>query len=504
MRKALCFLLAILLILPALALAADWQADPDGLKVYFRNPDEWTVVTKDNLDENMAVCLRRGDTEADVRARFKTGNIRWEAYHNKLPDGCVRYEVWEDELTRNVWNLNTLNSKERTAFMDALGKDWSAGPYRFINARFQSDGTVKHLILLGVISNLPLKYESGYAALRVANGKAFLTGYFQANGRASKLSYLSSQKDVLARLTGFADWDRTTWLTEFAPECADLSAGSDRIINAHTGTVRLRGTTEPGAKVTARSGDYDAEADVDADGQFTVEIPLTAEGNMAVDYTAAITGKADNTLFETVPIDDSKASLTLTAYPAGEVWGAISLKGEVANSATVTYTLDGSEPRVIPVTGGAFEAAVDAADFIPHTLTVTASEVGLKNCSVTLAFTRGYDDFDAGVKAFAKSLVKVTARQLADDPAAYTGSFIKMEFRVTDARYDSEGITLNASAKTGNKSYPMLLKANGYMDDMVAGGMTVTVYGIVEAPLPEDDLPCVRVAFLSYIKIILR
>ena len=94
MKRILCILL-VLLMLPMISLA-ELQMETvsnsrilfpelDQMKARFRTIDEWTIVHKDNLDEHMELLLKRGDSEADIRARFAEDTLLFEAYFVSFP-----------------------------------------------------------------------------------------------------------------------------------------------------------------------------------------------------------------------------------------------------------------------------------------------------------------------------------------------------------------------------------------------------------------------------------
>jgi hypothetical protein len=50
----------------------------------------------------------------------------------------------------------------------------------------------------------------------------------------------------------------------------------------------------------------------------------------------------------------------------------------------------------------------------------------------------------------------------------------------------------------------MILKSNGFINDMIVDGMSITVYGIVEARTNETKLPQVRIVYVTYLNVTFR
>jgi len=132
MKKQVLALLLVLLLLPLPALGWEIEYDYqnnymnfpelDGMKTYFRHVEEWTLVTGEDYTQHMDRLLARGDTEEAIHARFGEETLLWEAYWDELPqDTGMRMECFEDEYTREVWNLYTLSTKERSRLVETVG-----------------------------------------------------------------------------------------------------------------------------------------------------------------------------------------------------------------------------------------------------------------------------------------------------------------------------------------------------------------------------------------------
>jgi len=507
-RKIVCLLMALVLLplCAAQARTSGWHIDENGLKLYFRNIDEWTLVSPDTVEEHMELCTSRGYTQQEVRERFASGRIVWEAYHPRLKDGFMRYEVWSDENTRNAWDLNMLPTAERNAWIHALDI-YGTEEYSFVNPSYVSMGKEKHLLITGVTKNPPYRYESGYGALTVRNGLGLLYTYIQNKDRASQRNYFKTVFEFVGSQTNVTSMDHIFFMPEILPEAVDVFMDPDIVINAHTGENRFRGATEKDTRITAAWGGNSGEATADKDGNFTVSVPITMEGEMAVSLTAKKKGHSDNyTSVLSIPINDSMARLTLTEYPAYETEAdSFTLSGMAAPGAAVFLTLNGDDPimRIADADGKFSQKFEGLEDFVLNTLTVTANEEGLADATAAIVFYRGYgEDVKTGIAKFKAKTVSVSPAKLTANPLDSVGDFIRMEFRTKSLTREDGGITFRAESlsSSSSKRYPMILKVHGYLDDYIVDGMNLTVYGIVEAPTNDDKLPQIRVIYISYLK----
>lgn len=500
--RLLALSLIALLLSPA-ALAGRME-DQDGLSISFKNLESWTFVTPDNFEEHMALCVSRGCDESDVRERFLSGRIVWEAYLPALKGGCIRYEKWQDLYTRNVWSTNRITGKQRNALAEDMEDAWSAGRYVYYNAREYVTGGKNKIMIFSFNTNPPLHYESGYGRLSVENGTAMTVCYVQFGARASLPEYLRTDNTLSNVGKCYFYKDPPIYLLTLQTPCVDILPDEERIINAHTGaSLAIGGVTEPGAKVSISAQGRDYVGTVKKDGAYSVSLTPESAGLMAYTVQASMSKRQDNALAGVVSVDDSMAALTLARYPLGDLpFGKdIALSGRVSAGARVTVQLDGGESVDVPVHDGAFEYTYTAEPWVEHALTVTALEDGKSDCAVTLPFYVQYEDIEAGIRAFNKAKTSLSCRKLAAEPGAHEGELVKMEFFTTDIQYTPVGLALEANGLQEKKKYPMLLLANGYIEDRIQPGMYVTVYGIVSEPTMTDQPnPRVQIVYVTYQK----
>ena len=507
MKKLFCLLLALMLFLPAAQAVV--KDDPDGLAVHFnmKTLDEWVFVTPDNYLEHMDLCLSRGCTAADVHERFQSGRIVWEGYYTKLPEGVIRYEKWSDPYTRNVWSMEAINAKERKALLTEIENTWSGGRYTyyktFINSTKNASNNV-HGISYSFNSNPPLCYESGLGMLTVQNGVAMSVSYVQFTSRASAAGYLKND-NTYASMSRVYFYDHTPKYTNLVrqTECVDLLPGDEMIINANTGfSLPLGGLTESGASVCVIAEDQVFQADTDKNGKFTANVQFSKEGLTEISYQASKNKMQDNAVSAAAMVDDSMPALMLTEYPLGDVPQEkdIVLSG-YTNADTLTMQLDDGAIIPVPVKDGAFTHTFSAEPFVPHTLFISADTQGKQSCTAELPFRVQYENIEAGIRAFKKAASSLNCRQLSAEPGAHEGKLVRMEFYTTAMQYTDLGLAFEANGLYDGKKYPMILLADGYINDVITDGMYITAYGIVSDPtLTSEPLPRIQLVYITYQK----
>ncbi len=507
LRRLFCLTLGFLLLFPT-ALAIKME-DPEGLAISFnmKTLDEWIFVTPENYLGYMDLCTSRGCTAKDVHERFNSGRIVWEGYYTKLPEGCIRYEKWSDPYTRNVWSLEDINAKERKALLTEIEDIWSRGRYTyyktFIKSTQNSSNNV-HGISYSFNSNPPVRYESGLGMLAIQNGVAMSVSYVQFSSRASSSGYLKDD-NTYSNMKRVHFYDMTPKYTNLVRQtkCVDLLPGEEWIVNATTDfDFLLTGTTEAEAQASIVIEEQIFSTKVDKDGQFSAAVRFPHEGLIDVSYRASKNKLQDNDISAIVSVNNSMPALMLTTYPLGDMpQGKEILLAGHTSAEKLTVQLDDLESVSIPVKDGTFSHAFTADPWVLHTLTVTASAADQQDCVIELPFHVQYENIENGIRDFKKAASSLNCSQLSEDPGAYVGELVRMEFYTTALQYTGIGLAFEANGLYNNKKYPMILLADGYIDDMIVNGMYITAYGIVSDPtLTEDPLPRIQLIYVTYQK----
>ncbi len=510
-RRVTALLCCLILMIPLFAAAetSEYRLPlPElGVECYLEKVKDWTVVTADNLEENMALFTARGETEENVRMRYKEGHVAFEAFRKELPNGRFRLEVFEDADTRSIWNLDDLTKKQYIAVAEGLEETLFKGRYQLFKIRYQASDTRDRCFYGSLIAYPPYQYESGRFLLRYLDGKAFLASYTQTT-EASANKHIAGD-DTLHRLewTALNDDNGVRLFDKAKTPVADLRHDDERyIVNAHSGDFVFTGGSEKGASVTVAAGGVEREAKVDKDGKYSCHITLLPGDNEVVS-TAEKKGLERNTLVRVIAVDDGMAALEMTKYPLGNVdRDEIEVEGVVSSGATVTIQIDEESPVEVKADkDGEFEYEIAAADWQTHVLTVTAREEGLRDCVAQFEFSPEYEDAKKGISAFRKTLTEgVTGKKLVADPGAYIGARVKLEVYITDVSRDGGFLTLTCRIDS-KKDQPIYLVCDSYLEDEILDKMLITVYGtVIEPSLTDTPVPRLEIEYVSYLKTIYR
>lgn len=399
--------------------------------------------------------------------------------------------------------MSEIKGDSRKSIRSKIEESWGSERYTLYNVK--EDWRYPNKFYTFSFNSIPpLCYESGLGALSIENGQAMTVTYVSFTQRASRLSYL--KQDNTASTIGyvfFYDRPPVYGMTLQKTPCVDLVPGGDWIVNAHTGTLTLSGTSEENALITFSAGGQTATATAGKNGAYSLSAPLELDGRQEYTLTASLKGRPDNSFSAVLPIDNSVAALTLTQYPYGEIYTdeEIIVCGKVSAAAQVTVSLDGGEAAAAPVTDGTFHYTCQAEPWRVHDLVITVSEEGKTPCTAETSFYVQYENIDKGLKAFRQQAAKLNCKQLANAPAEHVGELVKMEFYTRDLQHTPSGLAFEANGLLDNKKYPMILLADGYINDMITEGMYITAYGVVSEPtLTEDPIPRIQLVYVTYQK----
>ena len=533
MKRAISFLLALMLAMtlavPALG-EVEIRINTDnylhaldlpelGLNLRLTWAEQCTFVTAENLEEHADLVTARGDTMENARFRFANAGILFEAYcPEKIPDGVIRVQRFEDEWSRNIWSM-CVEEPDRytTSLLQAMMDEWSGTLYqgymRLFNVRRKSDINLDRYSLIGSVNWYPpFDYESGMFKLFCTNGVFYMVSYMSLRPASTQKNY--SYQDYLYEnaITNTPIGGTIRLISGTKEETPVTDLGTDRtrlILNAHSGPFTLTGTTERGAAVRVTNGDQSWEATVDG-LNYTCGIELQPGENTVVS-AANKQGLRENTLERVIAVDDGIAALELTEFPYGAVpRSEVTAKGKTSPGASVTVTIDDGEPREAAVEAdGAFSYTLpvgEVEDWVDHTIAIAAHEEGLEDCTARFTFSTEYDEASQGIAAYRKTLSGgVTGWTVNKDPAAHVGERMALEVRtLTVDRRD--GILSVECCIDSDESRPVILVYPNYMDDEIAPFMVITVYGeIVEPaqmdpPVPRMEVEYTQNLIIEYIR----
>lgn len=495
MKKTLALLLAILCLLPALALAElEWKAEKnfitipelDGFKGYFRNAKDWTLVTRDNLDEYLSLPLARGEKEAAIRERFGEDSLLFEAYADFLPrDVCIRLEVFEDELSREIWHLRHFSTQERKAYQTLVNEGEVLGKYDTFAGEYKGTKQLTQHMECGYTTRPPFAYESGKMEIRYINGRCYVLTYAAYGRAASRPNLRKGSENGQFKNTPFNENAVITFDTDYQKPLPAFELAETMPTHTGSGAMTVSGTAQKGAKVTAQLDGNSLSVKTDKQGKFSYKMDLAAGEHQLV-ITTTHKNHTDRVETYAITASDKLTPLTLTEYPeALALAGKQKVSGKTAPGARVTLTLDEDDPVVLTADeAGRFDFAFSVKDDLAHLLVITAQGDDQDENMATVLFVTEYETFKEGLKAFEKGLTKETVATLAKAPDSFIGEKVKISVKVQELIYNDKGLgvlcTYNPPKGSKHAKTPLYLQLYSYAQDQIYEGMTMTIYGVVD------------------------
>lgn len=497
MKKRLLMLLMFLLALLPLGTAYALETvveknyirlpEYDGLRLYFRPPAQWTLVTPENYLEHMDTLLARGDKEDDIHKRFSRDTLVFEAYSDKIPDdACIRLEVEEDEVSRNIWHLRHLSTEERADFKQEVQAGRHLENYDTFTFKWLESGRQMRA-QVGFTTRPPHAYESGTMNLYYYNGKRYMLSYAVLGRRASRSSLRSGRENELIQdYTPLSAAYYSTFKGDMEPQLPSYTLDEAFPAQVDVGDVTVTGKVRSGAKMSATLDGESVKVKVSSKGAFTLTLPIDTPGDHDVCITVKHSKNTTRVENYTLHASKERTPLTLTAQPEElALAGDQVISGQTDPGAQVELWLDTQEPVTLTADdSGRFTHTFEVMDDQLHQVRVTASAQGKDDCIQAVFFATEYETVREGTKAFQKNLTEYTIAQMAEDPDSYVGERVKISVRVKDVTYTSEGLgllcTYNPPSGSKAAKTPLYLTLYGYGQDQLSKDMTVTIYGTVD------------------------
>jgi len=496
MKKQVLALLLVLLLLPLPALGWEIEYDYqnnymnfpelDGMKTYFRHVEEWTLVTGEDYTQHMDRLLARGDTEEAIHARFGEDTLLWEAYWDELPqDTCMRMECFEDEYTREVWNLYTLSTKERSRLVETVGDGLLLEKYHTYScSEIRGNGKARY-VDCNFTTWPPERHESGAMRIWFINGKAYVLTYNVLDRLAGRKNLRSGKDSGIMEKYSPLRATSTFKPKKFLPELTAFALNEPLPTQADVGNCKVSGTVQKGGSLTVTLDGEKIPCKVSAKGTFTVTLPLETAGDHEVVFTASHKKYTQRTEAYTVNVSARRTPLTLTETPEMlALAGKQTIAGKSDPGAFITLRLD--EGEILSLTAdekGAFKHTFEVMDDQSHEVIVTVRGED-KDLSVeSVWFVTEYATVREGTKAFQKDLTEYTIGEMAKDPDAYKGERVKISVKVQELCFEPDAFvvkcTYNPPKGTKQAKTPLTLTLYNYAEDQLYTGMTTTVYGTV-------------------------
>ena len=295
MRKRFFWILWLLLtVCFGAAVAADVTSTeyPLGLPgARIALPDNYIVLTPENLAQHPELLASRNTTEEEIRADWSERNVQMQAWTPDL-DACLEIRALQDEDAALYFNITEQSTQSRTAYRTshtrggkykALGYDIKATEWRKSTAGDRY---------------LQIKYKRtvnglttwGYADKTVKNGWTLVLDY-QVYGRGLRNIDLNSVTKIM-RTVVFEETLELPTVTK-----GKLSFSAVPPTETNTSSFTVEGTTTPGAHVIGVVMKYAnptpkrIEADANAkSGKFKLDVKLDGEGVWLLTLTVEMDG----------------------------------------------------------------------------------------------------------------------------------------------------------------------------------------------------------------------
>ena len=470
-----------------------------GMRLRFRNTDQWTFVTKDNLDEHLDLVLARGGTEEQIRERYARASFMFEAYSDQLPkDACIRVEFFEDDLTRYAWHARHLDLEKRTHFFDSM----ASGMYIPWYDVYQGWAGRNHENANGsayFTSTPHMGFESGIMILRLINGRMYVLTY-NAYGRFAGLPNLLTKEDEKAwNLTPI--YDDITFSEKLLPQLTAFTLDGEVPMQADVGDLTLTGSIRAGGNLVVTLDGENVPVKLNRDnGKFTVVLPLNVEGDREVVFTATHPKNTERVEHYTINVSSIRTKLQFTELPQDRVKsGDVKVAGESDPGATISLTLDEGEAILLTADEeGKFAHTFTLKDHAQHHLFVMATAPDYKDTfKMETWFITEFEAALDGVTVFRSKMKDIKIEDIAADPEAYLGERVKVEAHIIKVDILEDGLGLYCKKYFQRKYYGQeepepvyfYVKLYGYARCEPRPFMVLDVYGVVNGTCVYDGAP---------------
>lgn len=499
MKKLWVPLLAFLALLPLTALAElnyeikdqnhVYFPDLSGMTAYFEDAEYWIFVTPENLDEHLDMVLARGGTEEEIRARYARESFVFEAYYDQLPaDTCVRLEMFETNLTRDMWHTRHMDLDKRTLFFEDLEMGFVMPWYDVFSPNIGSTGS-SQFVHAQFTSIPPATLESGSIRMWLINGKMYVFSY-NVSGRLivgnTKSDSAGTGGNSVATPVG--RYQGMAFSEELLPQLPAFELNGGLPAQADVGDMTVKGTIRSGGTIRVELDGVEVPVTLKSyEGEFTAVLPLTTEGDHEVRFIVNHPKNTERVETATINVSSTRTALTFTRAPQGYVLAGEQILAGVSDpGASIVITLDENEPVTLTADeNGAFSWSVDLPGDALHHIHVMATAPDYKDSfNVDWYFLTVYETTMDGLYAFGSKLSGTLLKDLIADPMAHVDERVKVEAHIMRVDIIPEGLGLYCKEYQnyyyqGPERY-FYVTINGYAQGQPHELMVLDVYGTVE------------------------
>ncbi len=470
----------------------------DGWRGHFASVKNWTIVTPESLDENLDLVLQRGDSEAEIRARYAGEHFLFEAYSTDLfTDACFRAEVYENDFTRDVWHLRHVGGEDRTKLVERL-ESGEILPDREVYF-LRGEGSNAGARLNGYFTNFPKdangnvqRHESGMIQFSFYNGRMYVFSYCVSGRQAGRSRWYSSKEEVGTNKLPMGH-SESAFRDKMLPRLPKYTLDEAIPELIAPGDLTVSGTIEKGSAITATLDGQPIDVSLSKQTNFTLVASLTEVGTHALEITVENKKFTTRVMPYTIEVSADVTPLQILEVPERVVTnGELAIRGKTDPGAQVIIDLDELEPVTVTADdGGLFTHTMTIEDAAVHQVQITAVSGEKQANGYTSVFQTEYKTVNDGIAAFSEDLEEIDLRDIIADPAAYEGKKVKMSVQISDVQLNDEGLGLICNWQKNHyerwddryyeePKYRIYVTVPGYAQCQLYENMTISVYGVVD------------------------
>ena len=495
--KRLLAMLMILAMLPLAALAGvdaplTWERQEkkfidfptlDGWRGHFSSVTKWTIVTPENLEENWDLVAGRGDPEEEIRARYAAPTFLFEAYSPDLPeDACFRAEVFETEVTRDIWHLRHWSTAERKEIRNYM-MSGKLLPDREIYSLTNFE-TNLHAYERGYFTNYPpATHESGRIRMHFFNGKLYVFSYAVTGRLAGAKRWYSAKEEAAYDKTPVYS-SEAKFRGEALPRMPlyELTSVIPEIIAPSE--ITLHGTVEAGSSVSAALDGKKLAVKTDKKGNFTADFSLAEVGERMLTVTVEHAKYTTRVMEYPILVTNEQTALTITEAPdMYAAIGEVEIAGRTDPGAEVVLAMDGGEPSAVTAgDDGTFTCTLQAEERRVYEVLLTAKTADKTESTRSFTFLADYENGEDGIKAFSEQVTDVNFKTIAENVDDYVGTKIKISIKTKEITLNEQGLGLLCiyNAKKAADQTPLYVNLPGYAQCQIGENMIITIYATVD------------------------
>ncbi|MDR2657934.1 MAG: hypothetical protein LBB86_08935 [Oscillospiraceae bacterium] len=443
-----------------------------GYQLVTEFPDGWTVVTPETAARYAALLGVSSDVAADV---MRSDGVVIAAFGTGA-DIAMRVRMEETSRSAVYFDIDRYTTAMRNAIRaDYLDVDaWRLTGLRFSEAEWKNPAKSGRY--------LRLTYTRRSDGETVARG---LMAYTVRNGREVTLQLEATGRQLTPKeVKMFDDWVAAT---SFEPRLempmlpTELNFDEPFPFESNSLTVRIKGSTAPGATVTGSViQGTDApfkvgEAEAKSSGAFTLTLTLPREGTWTLLIESELEGY-ETTRFETTLVANvSRIPVNLNAPLEGEIWDAQPrLAGKTLAGTEITVSDNGNISKRT-TSDGEFSIKLDPDPAGTRVVTVTLKKKGYDERAIKYVFERRWhtEDYEEYLKTQVKSL---SYANLIADPDKYTGRVVKWSGEAVEIAVADGSSTVRMATSPG-KADPEELYCISDQELQLDAGSAVAMYG---------------------------